>query len=129
MKYVEGVGGRKTSRSRVRIAESKGGAFVVNEKSVNAYFQNPEDQRVSIDPLQKTGLTGDFSVSARVEGGGVASQAEAVRHGLARALVAWNPELRSQLKALGYLKRDPRMRERKKFGLRRARRATQWKKR
>ncbi|MBI2113056.1 MAG: 30S ribosomal protein S9 [Candidatus Wildermuthbacteria bacterium] len=127
--YFEGVGGRKTSRSRVRIAEDKTLAFQVNGKPLGQYFQRPEEQRICQEPLEK-GVSGiAFNISAKVDGGGLTGQAEAVRHGLARALILWKPELKSQLKQLGFLKRDPRMRERKKFGLKRARRAMQWSKR
>ncbi|MBI1984921.1 MAG: 30S ribosomal protein S9 [Candidatus Wildermuthbacteria bacterium] len=127
--YFEGVGGRKTSTSRVRIAKAKAKDFFVNGKPLEAYFQNAQDQRICREPLEKGASDASFAVSVKVQGGGIGSQAEAVRHGLARALILWKPELKSQLKQLGFLKRDPRMRERKKFGLRRARRATQWSKR
>lgn len=127
--YFEGIGGRKTSSSRVRIEETKEKAFLVNGKPLEVYFQNQKERRICSEPLEKGALDAAFSVSAKVEGGGLTGQAEAVRHGLSRALILWKPELRILLKQLGYLKRDPRMRERKKFGLRRARRATQWSKR
>lgn len=127
--YFEGVGGRKTSHSRVRIAEDKALAFLVNGKPLQQYFQGIEQQRICQEPLDKVVAGIAFHISANVEGGGLTGQAEAVRHGLARALILWKPELKSQLKQLGFLKRDPRMRERKKFGLKRARRATQWSKR
>ena len=125
--YIEGLGARKTASARVRITEGKA-SFVVNEKPLEQYFQDSEDRKICQEPLERVeGKT--FQISVKVGGGGVRSQAEAVRHGIARALVAWNPELRPILKTYGYLKRDPRMRERKKFGLVRARRARQWRKR
>ncbi|MBI4217253.1 MAG: 30S ribosomal protein S9, partial [Parcubacteria group bacterium] len=128
-RYLEGVGRRKTATARVRLwlaspkTERK---FLVNEKSVEEYFRDPELQRVAKECLEKAGTEDSFSVKVLTRGGGLPSQAEAIRHGIARALVEHNPELRSRLRALGFLTRDPRMRERKKFGLHRARRATQW---
>jgi small subunit ribosomal protein S9 len=126
--YIEGLGARKTASARVRITERGKVSFVVNGKPLEQYFQDPEDQTICQEPLERAGAK-KFQISVNVRGGGVRSQAEAVRHGIARALVTWNPELRSALKTYGYLKRDPRMRERKKFGLVRARRARQWRKR
>lgn len=126
--YIEGLGARKTASARVRITEGSKPSFVVNGKPLEQYFQDPEDRKICQEPLER--VEGKkFQISVNVKGGGVRSQAEAVRHGIARALVAWNPELRPLLKTYGYLKRDPRMRERKKFGLVRARRARQWRKR
>ncbi len=132
-KYLEGVGRRKTATARVRlwlsVSKTKEQKFVVNEKSVEEYFQDPELQRVAKECLDKAGTEDSFLVKVLTRGGGLPAQAEAIRHGIARALVENNPELRSRLRALGFLTRDPRMRERKKFGLHRARRATQWRKR
>ncbi|TSC56516.1 MAG: small subunit ribosomal protein S9 [Parcubacteria group bacterium Greene0714_21] len=126
--YIEGLGARKTASARVRIIEGGNASFVVNGKPSEQYFQDAEDRKICQEPLEK--VEGKkFEISVQVGGGGVRSQAEAVRHGIARALVVWNPELRATLKTYGYLKRDPRMRERKKFGLVRARRARQWRKR
>jgi small subunit ribosomal protein S9 len=125
--YIEGLGARKTASARVRITEGKA-SFVVNGKSLEQYFQDLEDRKICQEPLERVEGKA-FQISVKVGGGGVRSQAEAVRHGIARALVTWNPELRPTLKTYGYLKRDPRMRERKKFGLRRARKARQWRKR
>ncbi len=129
-RYWEGIGRRKTAVARVRIAEQeKGGLFVVNGKSVTDYFQDAECQRLAQEILGKITLAKPLGISVYVLGGGIQAQAEAVRHGLARALVEFDPILRSQLRALKVLTRDPRMRERKKFGLKRARRARQWRKR
>ena len=132
-RYWEGVGRRKTALARVRLknALSKGKEqkFLVNEKPLESYFQDPELQRVARESLEKLGLEDSFLVNILTRGGGLPAQAEAIRHGVARALVLKDPELRSQLRTLGFLTRDPRMRERKKFGLHRARRATQWRKR
>ena len=129
-KYYEGIGRRKTAVARVRIAEQeKGSFFVVNGKPVAEYFQDTECQHLAQEILGKITLAKSLSISVYVLGGGIQAQAEAVRHGLARALVEFDPALRSQLRALKVLTRDPRMRERKKFGLKRARKSPQWAKR
>ncbi|MCX6780817.1 MAG: 30S ribosomal protein S9 [Candidatus Magasanikbacteria bacterium] len=122
------VGRRKEATARVRLS-STDKTFVVNGKSIETYFPYKLHQALIMAPLKLTGLEGTFGVSIKVEGGGVTGQAEAVRHGIARALVELNPELRAALKAVGYLRRDPRTKERKKPGLRKARRAPQWSKR
>lgn len=128
-RYLETVGRRKTAVARVRITEAGKAAFVVNGKALETYFPTTELQKVVTDPIVEAGLETTFSVSVLAKGGGVHSQAEAVRHGVTRALVAYNEELRKQLKKLGFLKRDPRMKERRKFGLKKARKAPQWSKR
>lgn len=129
-KYYEGIGRRKTAVARVRIAEQeKGGVFGVNGMSVTDYFQDSECQRVAQEIFEKITLAKPLGISVYVLGGGIQAQAEAVRHGLARALVELDPTFRPQLRTLKFLTRDPRMRERKKFGLKRARRARQWRKR
>ena len=127
-KYVEGVGRRKTATARVRLSKGEG-AITVNEKPIKEYFQSPELGEKALQPLTSLKLGSDFSISAKVQGGGIHAQAEAVRHGLARALTMLDPELKTQLRSLGYLTRDSRMVERKKYGLRKARRAPQWQKR
>ncbi len=128
-RYIEGVGRRKTSVARVRIyPERKGGGTYVNEKTVETYFSSPFLQKKALEPLKSSNIEG-VDISVKVSGGGIVSQAEAIRHGIARALVEFNPELRKRLKREGFLKRDPRMKERKKPGLKRARRAPQWAKR
>lgn len=128
-KYVEATGRRKTSVARVRL-QSKGekGVFV-NGKPAEEYFQTEELRRVVSSPFDLMRIKGSFHVASLVKGGGVHSQAEAIRHGISRALVRMNADFRKRLKKAGFLTRDPRMRERKKFGLKRARRAPQWKKR
>src|SRR3989338_384586 len=128
-KYWEGVGRRKTAVARVRIVEQEKGSFFINGKSLSAHFQDPEHRRIAIEVLEKISPEKPFGVTVLVMGGGVSAQAEAVRHGLARALVLFDQNVRTQLKAFHFLTRDPRMRERKKFGLKRARRARQWRKR
>ena len=132
-KYFEAVGRRKTSTARVRIWPSAKASFLVNDKEVRDYFKTEEERRLIQDPLikvpSKMGQGMKWSVAVHISGGGTHSQAEALRHGLARALVLSEPELRSKLKILGYLKRDPRSKERRKFGLKKARKAPKWSKR
>ena len=130
-KYFEGIGRRKTSTARVRVWQAGKASFVVNGKEAREYFKTEEERRLIHDPMVK-GLgngTHKWSVEARVSGGGHHSQAEAVRHGLARALVIFDSELRKKMKDLKFLKRDPRAKERRKFGLKKARKAPQWSKR
>ena len=128
-RYFEGVGRRKTSVARVRITPAAKGSFTVNEKSVEDFFKLPELTKKATEALTNLELPSDFMVSVKVSGGGIASQAEAVRHGIGRALVKFNADLRGIVKEAGYLKRDPRMKERKKFGLKKARKSPQWSKR
>jgi len=127
-RYFEAVGRRKTAVARVRIF-TKQGDFTVNGKLYSAYFPTLTLQKIVEDALQKMKLFGRFRVSAILSGGGSRAQAEALRHGLARALTKFNPDFRKRLKRAGFLRRDPRMKERKKFGLKKARRAPQWQKR
>lgn len=127
-RYFEAVGRRKTASARVRIF-TKPGDFTVNEKLYSEYFQTVVLQKIVEDALQKMKLFGRFRVSVMVQGGGMRGQAEALRHGLSRALTKFNPDFRKRLKRAGFLRRDPRMKERKKFGLKKARRAPQWAKR
>lgn len=135
--YFEGVGRRKTSTARVRITPSAKASFIVNDKDSKEYFQTEEERRLVQDPVIKglsaqagqASTTMKWAIEAHVNGGGIHSQAEAVRHGLARALVLYDGELRGKMKTLGYLKRDPRAKERRKFGLKKARKAPQWSKR
>ncbi len=128
-KYTEGIGRRKTAVARVRITPASKNSIKINEKSLEDYFKLKELQKSSTDPLKKEEVTEKFDVSVKVNGGGTTAQAEAIRLGLSRALVATNPTLRKTMKAEGFLKRDPRKVERKKFGLLKARRSPQWSKR
>ncbi len=128
-KYYQAVGRRKTSTCIVRLYEKKDGEIIVNEKKLEEYFPTFDLQKTVKEPLTDLSMINKFSVSAKVNGGGTKSQAEAVRHGIARAIVLFDESLRKQVKSTGYLTRDPRMRERKKPGLKRARRAPQWRKR
>ena len=128
-RYIEAVGRRKTAAARVRLYKSSRESFTVNDKELAEYFPVKVLQSVVKDPFIKVDLSQKFTVSAHIQGGGISAQAEALRHGIARALVIHDPELRSQLKKAGFLKRDPREKERKKFGLKKARKAPQWSKR
>ncbi len=127
--YIEATGRRKNATARVRITPAKTkNSFTINDKNIDEYFKTAHLQntvREALEMLDKT----FFSVSVKVLGGGVTAQAEAIRHGISRALVKEDQMRRKELKAAGYLKRDPRTKERKKFGLRSARRAPQWSKR
>ncbi len=125
--YTEGIGRRKTAAARVRITPASKRSITVNDKEYVTYFPTKELQRVVLSPLNTADET--YSVTAVVRGGGVAAQADAVRHGIARALTERHAELRTTLKKKGYLKRDPRTKERKKPGLKKARKASQWSKR
>ena len=127
-KYIEAVGRRKTSVARVRIFAG-GDCILINDRDYKKYFPTEEMQKIAEDAFRKTRPETRFSVTAHVSGGGIHSQSEALRHGLARALIKFDAELRSKLKKAGYLKRDPRVKERRKFGLKKARRAPQWSKR
>jgi len=127
--YIEAVGRRKTAVARVRITPSERNVFVVNNKPLNVYFPTDALQAVVKNPIQQANLDEKFSSSVVVKGGGIHAQAEAARHGISRALVDFDIELRKNLKKAGFLKRDPRKKERKKFGLKKARRAPQWSKR
>lgn len=127
-RYFEAVGRRKTASARARLF-TKAGDFSVNGKPYGVYFPSPELQRIAEDALKKMKLSERFRVSIKVSGGGLHSQAEATRHALARCLIKFNPDFRKRLKRAGFLKRDPRAKERKKFGLKKARRAPQWQKR
>ncbi|MDP4007064.1 MAG: 30S ribosomal protein S9 [bacterium] len=128
-RYWAATGRRKTAVARVRIAVGKKSDFIVNRKPFDEYFQDPEYRIIAKEALEKAALGKNFEVSILVRGGGMRAQAEATRHALARALVEWDSSIREQMKTLKFLTRDPRMRERKKFGLKRARRARQWRKR
>lgn len=128
-KYIEKVGRRKTSTARVRILEATKSSLVVNEKEGEKYFMTKDLLSIVNAPFVDADIAKKFAVTVKVVGGGIHSQAEAVRHGLARALSEYNDELRSPLKKAGFLKRDPRMKERRKFGLKKARKSPQWSKR
>lgn len=123
-----GTGRRKTSIARVRLVPGEG-KVVVNNRPLNEYFGKKTLEMIAKQPLVLTNTEGRFDVLAKVEGGGITGQAGAIRLGIARALLRVNQELRPVLKRTGFLTRDPRMKERKKYGLKGARRAPQFSKR
>ncbi len=126
-KYIEAVGRRKTSVSRARLTSAAKMHLLINERPFEEYF--PVAQMRS-DILAVFADTDEkFSITAHLNGGGVSSQAQALRHSIARALEKNEPAMRGKLKAKGFLKRDPRAKERRKFGLKKARKAPQWSKR
>lgn len=126
--YVEAVGRRKTATARVRLYSGTG-EIVVNERSMDQYFGRDLDQMVLRQPLALTGRETAYNISVHVRGGGEGGQASAVRLGIARALCESDANLRPTLKAAGFLTRDARAKERKKAGLKRARKAPQYTKR
>lgn len=127
--YHYGTGRRKSSVARVRLFPNGTGAITINGRDIDDYFGLDTLKMVVRQPLAATDLLGKVDLVCTVEGGGVTGQAGAIRHGVARALLGVNPELRATLKAAGFLTRDPRMKERKKYGLKAARRAPQFSKR
>ena len=129
-KYFEAVGRRKSSVARVRIfPDDSTKQFLINGKTPQDYFGVHALIITANAPLRKLKKTDTFSVSIKTNGGGTTGQAEAIRLGISRALVKYDQEVRLRLKKAGFLKRDPRAKERKKYGLRGARRAPQWSKR
>jgi small subunit ribosomal protein S9 len=127
--YYEGVGRRKTSTARVRLYVGGTGTMTVNDKPGEQYFTRDVDRAAVFAPLKVTGTEARFNVNVHVEGGGITGQADAVQMGMARALLKADPEYRSALRQFGLLTRDPRAKERKKPGLKRARKAPQYTKR
>ena len=127
--YYEGVGSRKTSTAVVRIFTEGDSKIMVNEEPYEEYFPNLEMQETVTDALEEISNEKKFKISIMARGGGLHSQSEAIRHGMARALVDLDPSFKKRLKRVGYLTRDPRMKERKKPGKRGARRSPQWQKR
>ena len=128
-KYFYGTGRRKSSVARVRVYENGTGSIIINGRDIDNYFGLDTLKLVVNQPLVAADLVGKVDVVVTVAGGGVSGQAGAIRHGLSRALLQLNPEYRATLKAAGFLTRDPRMKERKKYGLKAARRAPQFSKR
>ena len=126
--YFYGTGRRKSSVARVRVYQGSG-KITINDRSIDDYFGLETLKLIVRQPLKLTGTDEKFDIVCRVSGGGVTGQAGAIRHGVARALLQVNPEFRAALKAAGFLTRDPRMKERKKYGLKAARRAPQFSKR
>ena len=128
-KYFYGTGRRKSSVARVRVYENGTGSITINGRDIDNYFGLDTLKMVVRQPLATTDLLGKVDVVVTVCGGGVTGQAGAIRHGISRALLVANAEYRPSLKAAGFLTRDPRMKERKKYGLKAARRAPQFSKR
>lgn len=126
--YFYGTGRRKSSVARVRLYQGTG-KVTINGRDIDDYFGLETLKLIVRQPLKLVGADSTFDVVCTVAGGGVTGQAGAIRHGISRALLQYNPELRPQLKAAGFLTRDPRMKERKKYGLKAARRAPQFSKR
>ena len=127
--YVYGTGRRKSSTARVHVIPNGTGVITINGRGIDDYFGLDTLKLIVRQPLVTTALVGKVDVEATVAGGGVTGQAGAIRHGVSRALLGLNPEYRAALKAAGLLTRDPRMKERKKYGLKAARRAPQFSKR
>ena len=128
-KYFYGTGRRKSSVARVRVFENGTGAITINGRDIDDYFGLDTLKLIVRQPLVTTDMLGKVDITVTVAGGGVSGQAGAIRHGISRALVVLNPEFRAALKAAGFMTRDPRMKERKKYGLKAARRAPQFSKR
>ena len=126
--HFQGTGRRKKSIARVRLLAGNG-KFIINKRDIEAYFGLETLKMIARSPLELTKTTSKYDVVVNVHGGGTTGQAGAVRHGLSRALIKADPELRPELKKAGFLTRDPRMKERKKYGLKAARRAPQFSKR
>ena len=126
--YFYGTGRRKSSVARVRVYNGTG-KIIINDREIDDYFGLETLKLIVRQPLNLTGTADKFDIVCRVNGGGVTGQAGAIRHGVARALLQYDAELRAELKKAGFLTRDPRMKERKKYGLKGARRAPQFSKR
>ncbi|MCL1975412.1 MAG: 30S ribosomal protein S9 [Firmicutes bacterium] len=127
MKFY-GTGRRKNAIAKVWISQGNG-AILVNEKELDQYFGKKTLEMIVRQPLELTSTLGKYDVTAYVKGGGISGQAGAVRHGIARALVQADTEMRPALKTAGFITRDPRMKERRKYGLKKARKASQFSKR
>ncbi|MCY4558263.1 MAG: 30S ribosomal protein S9 [Chloroflexi bacterium] len=127
--YFYGTGRRKSAIAKVRIYPDDGTAIIVNDKPMEEYFNWLPWQSTVREPFATSGTVGRFRVMAKVTGGGVNAQAEAIRHGISRALVVFDPNLKSSLRRAGFITRDARVKESKKYGLKRARRAPQYTKR
>ena len=127
--YMYGTGRRKSSVARVHLIPNGSGTITINGRDIDDYFGLETLKLIVRQPLVATGTVGKVDIEATVKGGGVSGQAGAIRHGIARALLVVDENYRSTLKAAGFLTRDPRMKERKKYGLKAARRAPQFSKR
>ena len=128
-RYIAATGRRKTAVARARLTPSARTIVTINNKEVEKYFNTEPLRVVALEPFLKVSLPTQFAITVIVHGGGIAGQATAVRHAISRALIEYDPNLRTTLKKEGFLKRDPRAKERRKFGLRKARKRKQWSKR
>ena len=128
-RYIEAVGRRKTAIARARLTPAAKMSTIINGKDVNEYFKTAALQTAALEAFLKVGLATQFAVTIVVKGGGIAGQAIAVRHAISRALIDYDINLRGALKKEGFLKRDPRAKERRKPGLLKARKRKQWSKR
>jgi small subunit ribosomal protein S9 len=128
-RYTEAVGRRKEAIARARITPSNSMSVVINGKDSNEYFRTDALRTTAVEPFLKLSLPQQFTVTVIVRGGGIAGQATAVRHAISRALNEYQPDTRTILKAEGFLKRDPRAKERRKAGFVKARKRKQWSKR
>ena len=128
-KYFEAVGRRKTATARVRLFPGAKPGYEVNGKTLEAYFPVKEMQMTVTDAIATGKPAEKFHITALITGGGISAQSEALRHGIARALLVYDAQLRGGLKKAGMLRRDPRAKERRKFGLKKARKSPQWSKR
>lgn len=128
-KRFYGTGKRKNAIARVYLIPGEGKFHINDRENIEAYFGRATAKMIIHQPFEVTGNVGKFDVTAHLLGGGIAGQAEALRHGISRALLAMNPDYRKPLRKAGFLTRDSRVKERKKYGLRKARKATQYSKR
>ena len=127
--YIRAIGRRKTSTAVVKLFKNGSNTFTINDKKSSEYFPTDELQKIIHEPIAKTKTAEKYDIVVTAKGGGIHSQAEAVRHGIARILASMDEELKTTVKKLGFLKRDPRAKERRKFGLKKARKSPQWSKR
>lgn len=129
-RYIEAIGRRKTASARVRITPGVKMSYDINGRTIEEYFPTKELQLTAMESMTEAKLTETkFKITIVAKGGGISGQADAVRHGIARALIEYDKELRGKLKKAGLLKRDPRAKERRKFGFKKARKSPQWSKR
>ncbi len=128
-KYFEAVGRRKTAIARVRLFPAAKAGYEVNGKTLEQYFATKEMQITATEAITHAKAAEKFHITAKIVGGGISAQSEALRHGISRALLVYDVQIRGRIKKLGFLKRDPRAKERRKFGFKKARKSPQWSKR
>ena len=129
LRYYYARGRRKEASAQVRLYPGGSGKIIVNDKPLEEYFPLERNILAVLSPLRVTGMEGKFDITVKVKGGGISGQADAIKLGIARALTLYDPQLRPVLKQYGFLTRDPREKERKKVGLKRARKAPRYSKR